>query len=102
LSGPEDIAIDPIRNEIFVANFVSDAINVYSRAANGDVAPLREVSGDETELSGEFGLALCTSPEIPTLAEWAQLGMAALLLGGGLWALRRRPGLRLRRRLGSV
>lgn len=32
---------------------------------------------------------------VPTLTQWAQILMAALLLGGGLWALRhRRPGAR--------
>lgn len=26
---------------------------------------------------------------IPTLSEWAQIGMAALLVGGGVWAMRK-------------
>ncbi len=30
------------------------------------------------------------SAAIPTLSEWAQIGMAALLVGGGLLALRKR------------
>lgn len=32
---------------------------------------------------------VCSAEPIPTLSEWAQIGMAALLVGGGLLALRR-------------
>jgi len=101
LNLPEDIAIDSARNEIFVANFGNDTITVYRRTANGDIAPLRIIGGVDTGLNAEFGLALAAQASIPTLTEWAQLGMVALLLGGGLWTLRRRSfhGLR-RRRLG--
>jgi hypothetical protein len=35
-------------------------------------------------------LSNTTATAIPTLSEWAQIGMAALLVGGGLWAMRRR------------
>jgi IPTL-CTERM motif len=41
---------------------------------------------------------ICDATPIPTLSEWAQIGMAALLLGGGLLALRRGSGQALRRR----
>jgi hypothetical protein len=34
---------------------------------------------------------------IPTLSEWAQFGVAVLLLGGGFWALRRRSVQTMRR-----
>jgi hypothetical protein len=37
-----------------------------------------------------------TIAAIPTLSEWAQLGMMALLVLGGLLALRRRSGQALR------
>ncbi len=39
-----------------------------------------------------FGVAVsaASATGIPTLSEWAQIGMAALLVGGGLVALRRR------------
>jgi hypothetical protein len=33
---------------------------------------------------------VCSAEPIPTLSEWAQIGMASLLIGGGLLALRHR------------
>jgi autotransporter-associated beta strand protein len=45
--------------------------------------------------SNDVTLTADGTQAIPTLSEWAQLGMVALLLGGGLLALRRRS-LRLR------
>jgi hypothetical protein len=39
-----------------------------------------------------YGLLAVDARAIPTLSEWAQLGMAALLVLGGLAALRRRSG----------
>lgn len=33
---------------------------------------------------------VCDATPIPTLSEWAQIGMVALLLGGGLLALRKK------------
>ncbi len=35
------------------------------------------------------GVAVASTTGIPTLSEWAQIGMAALLVGGGLLAIRR-------------
>ena len=37
---------------------------------------------------------VCDAVGIPTLSEWAQIGMAALLLGGGLLALRKQSAAR--------
>lgn len=53
-------------------------------------APLNPHSGDDDlvvlKLTGD-----ATPPaDIPTLSEWAQIGMAALLVGGGLLARRKR------------
>lgn len=49
--------------------------------------------GSPGNADGNGEIYLASSPEatsIPTLSEWAQLGMVALLVGGGLLALRRR------------
>lgn len=45
--------------------------------------------------SNDVTLLASDAAAIPTLSDWAQLIMVALLIGGGLWALRRRS-LRLR------
>jgi hypothetical protein len=37
---------------------------------------------------------VCDAVGIPTLSEWAQIGMVALLLGGGLLALRKQSAAR--------
>ena len=80
--------------ELFVANHDNNSITVYSRTASGDTVPLRTISGGSTGLDGPKGLALDagSSVGIPTLSEWAQIGMMVLLLTGGLLALRRGSG----------
>jgi Tol biopolymer transport system component len=52
----------------------------------------RDLTGGNADHGYEIFLATCSgaSAGIPTLSEWAQLGMAALLLGGGLLALRKK------------
>jgi hypothetical protein len=92
LDFPTGLALDLTNNELFVANPNANSITVYSRTANGDIAPTRTISGASTGLNTPTGLALdsAAAAPIPTLSEWAQLGMVALLLGGGLFALRRR------------
>jgi len=54
----------------------------------------RDLTGGNADGNSEIFLT-SSSAAIPTLSEWAQLAMVALLVGGGLWALRRRS-LRLR------
>ncbi len=90
LFGPPSVLPAAAQDELYVANAGGDSITVYSRTADGNVTPLRTISGGLTGLSGPVGLALAVTAAIPTLSEWAQLGMLALLLGGGLLALRRR------------
>jgi DNA-binding beta-propeller fold protein YncE len=46
------------QDELFVANGNSNSITVYSRTANGDIAPTRTVIGGLTELNHPTGLAL--------------------------------------------
>jgi hypothetical protein len=86
--------VDTLNNEIVVANFFSDAITVYARTANGNVAPLRTIQGPATELSGSVDVAVSTDPPIPvipTLTEWGQIGLVSLLMVvSALLTLRRR------------
>ena len=44
------MAVDPGHNEVFTASFPNDAIFVYRRDADGDVAPIRIIHGPKTML----------------------------------------------------
>jgi DNA-binding beta-propeller fold protein YncE len=92
LNGPFGLAVDTVHNELFVANFSTPSVTVYSRTASGDTGPTRTLSGGNTGLSSPQFVAVIVSAPIPTLSEWAQIGMVALLAIGGLLALRRRSG----------
>ena len=48
------------QNELFVANNGNNSVTVYTRTANGDVAPLRTLVGAATGLNGPSGLAVDT------------------------------------------
>jgi hypothetical protein len=55
--------VDTANNELVVANATGVAglsITVYSRTANGDVAPLRNISGAATGLDNPVGVAVDT------------------------------------------
>ncbi|PWU08694.1 MAG: hypothetical protein C5B51_07490 [Terriglobia bacterium] len=55
---PTAIAIDPERNEIFVANDGGNSVLVFPAAASGDVAPLRVLKGPKTLISNPTGVYL--------------------------------------------
>lgn len=46
----DNVEIDPIHNEVFVVQRSADAILVFPREANGDVAPIRIIQGPKTGL----------------------------------------------------
>ena len=64
LVNPLGIAVDPGNNEVLVTNLGDDAngpaVTVYSRTAEGNVGPLRTLSGGATGLVGPRGLAVDT------------------------------------------
>lgn len=91
LNGPFGLAVDTLHEELFVANFnVPPSVTVYSRTQSGDTGPKRIIIGGNTGLNKPQFIVVIVSVPIPTLSEWAQIGMAALLAVGGLLTLRRR------------
>jgi hypothetical protein len=55
---PTAIAVDPDRNEIFVANDGGNSVLVFDAKANGDVAPLRVLKGPRSLVSNPTGVYL--------------------------------------------
>jgi hypothetical protein len=47
-----------VNTDIFVANFNNNSVTVYGRTANGDVAPVRTISGASTGLGRPTFLAV--------------------------------------------
>ncbi|MBI2820565.1 MAG: hypothetical protein HYX73_11345, partial [Acidobacteria bacterium] len=54
--GPDRLDVDPMHNEIFVAD--GEKILVYPRTGNGNVAPIRIIQGPDTKLDNEGTLAV--------------------------------------------
>ena len=63
--------MDIANNEIVVANLWGDFITVYSRTANGDVAPVRKISGADTGLLDPGGIAVNTVNDEIAVANWS-------------------------------
>jgi hypothetical protein len=47
--------------ELYVTNWAAGSVTVYSRSANGDAAPLRQLNGPATNLGSPFGVSLDTA-----------------------------------------
>ena len=62
LDNPVGMYVDPVNNEIGVVNngATAPSVTIYSRTANGDVAPLRTLSGPSTGLSSPDGIYVDT------------------------------------------
>lgn len=56
LNWPNGIHLDPINNQIVVANSGNDSVLVFDRNANGNVAPTRVISGPHTGLDSPSGV----------------------------------------------
>jgi DNA-binding beta-propeller fold protein YncE len=58
LSGPSDVVVDDLNDELLVSNNRVNSVTVYARTATGSTAPLRILSGPATLLHAPFGLAV--------------------------------------------
>jgi DNA-binding beta-propeller fold protein YncE len=58
LNWPSGLALEPQRNELFVANDTGDSILVFSATAKGNATPLRVLKGPKTGLRNPTGVAL--------------------------------------------
>jgi len=58
MNWPTGVAIDPDRNELFIANDGGNSVLVFDANANGDVAPLRVVKGPRSLVSNPTGIYL--------------------------------------------
>jgi DNA-binding beta-propeller fold protein YncE len=53
---PTGLALDPARNELFVANDGGNSVLVFDASASGDVAPLRVIKGLKSLVSNPTGV----------------------------------------------
>ncbi|MCH8267925.1 MAG: hypothetical protein O7A06_08710 [Acidobacteria bacterium] len=67
LSNPDQLAVDPVNNEIFVPERTK--VLVFPRSANGNVAPIRVLEGPDTML-GAFALAVDPVHNLLIAAGW--------------------------------
>lgn len=58
LNWPANLALDPQRGELFVANDVNDSIAVFRETDDGDAAPIRVIHGPKTGLKNPTGIYL--------------------------------------------
>ena len=61
------------QDELFATNFGNNSVTVYTRTANGNVAPLRTISGAATRLTQPAGLAVDTVNDGGRGELWRQL-----------------------------
>ncbi|MGA8325122.1 MAG: hypothetical protein WB757_03480, partial [Candidatus Cybelea sp.] len=58
LTYPWGIAVDG-RNRIYVTNIATPkSVSIFAADANGDVAPIRQLSGPKTKLYNPIGIAV--------------------------------------------
>ncbi|MEO8430797.1 MAG: hypothetical protein ABI592_04750 [Acidobacteriota bacterium] len=55
---PNGVAVDPFNNELVMVNGGNNSVRVYSRTGNGDIAPLRTISGAATLLNNPEGVVI--------------------------------------------
>ncbi len=67
-SSPAGLAVDPVNNELFVADLLFEFIAVYARTASGNTAPLRSLPGGSGALFTQLGrpTSLALAPSVPT------------------------------------
>jgi DNA-binding beta-propeller fold protein YncE len=58
LNWPMGLDVDPMHNEIAVANYGDSSVRVFSRTSSGNVQPLRIISGSSTQIVGPVSVAI--------------------------------------------
>ena len=58
MNWPTGVAIDPDRNELFIANDGGNSVLVFDANATGDAAPLRVIKGPRSLVSNPTGIYL--------------------------------------------
>lgn len=69
LNIPCGIYVDPVNNEIGVANNGNGSITIFDWSDKGNATPKRTISGPRTDLSGPCGISLHPDPSDPTKGE---------------------------------
>ena len=58
LDFPMGVAVDPVHDEIIVANNGDSSLLIFDRSSNGDVAPRRVIRGGRTGIDRPMGVAI--------------------------------------------
>jgi len=70
LNWPNGIFMDPIADQIVVANSGDDSILFFDRKAKGNVAPVRVIKGPATGLDGPSGIFIDTKHDELWVTNW--------------------------------
>ncbi len=72
LSGPSRLFLDPVNNWLYVTDWDNASVLVFDNAStiNGDVAPIRVISGTNTGLVNPEGIAVDLTRNILYVADW--------------------------------
>lgn len=76
LNWPFQVAVDPVHNEIAVANLGANSVLIFKRAASGNVAPLRVLSGPHTGIATPTGVAFDVMHDELWVADYGHQAMA--------------------------
>jgi DNA-binding beta-propeller fold protein YncE len=60
LNWPMALSVDPVHDEIAIANSGDSSIRIFSRTATGDAAPVRIIKGARTGIHGPMGVTFDT------------------------------------------
>ncbi|HEV8579094.1 MAG TPA: IPTL-CTERM sorting domain-containing protein [Thermoanaerobaculia bacterium] len=75
---PRYVAADLVHGELYVANYSpssEDAVLVYALSANGDIAPLRVISGANADLGFVYGMAVDAVHDEIFVVDWSDFAV---------------------------
>ncbi|HLH76047.1 MAG TPA: hypothetical protein VKV28_04485 [Candidatus Binataceae bacterium] len=76
LNWPFQVAVDPVHNEIAVANLGADSVLIFKRTATGDMAPIRVLRGPHTGIETPTGVAFDLMHDELWVANYGHQAMA--------------------------